>query len=228
MKTTGKCGKIVLMKKEKADNIISRLALAYPDAKPELEYSTPFELLVAVILSAQCTDKRVNVVTRKLFEVCDTPGKMLALSQTELEEYIRSCGLYRTKAAHILSACRDIEEKFGGKVPETREELTTLAGVGRKTANVVYSVAFGGEAIAVDTHVFRVSRRLGLSDADTPFGVEKSLNELIDGKMRAKAHHYLIFHGRRCCTARSPACEKCCVSDLCENPVMPSEKSEKK
>lgn len=207
------------MKKEKADKIIQRLSLAYPDAKPELEYSTPFELLVAVILSAQCTDKRVNVVTRELFKDYDTPARMLTLEKSQLEEYIKSCGLYRMKAEHILSACKDIEEKFGGKVPETQQELTTLAGVGRKTANVVYSVAFGGEAIAVDTHVFRVSNRLGLSNATTPLGVEKSLNELIDGNMRAKVHHYLIFHGRRCCKARSPECEKCCVRNLCENKI---------
>ena len=207
------------MEKVKADKIISRLAEEYPDAKPELIYSTPFELLVAVILSAQCTDKRVNVVTKKLFEKYDTPEKMLTLSTEQLERCIKSCGLYRTKAAHILSACKDIVEKFDGKVPETREELTTLAGVGRKTANVVYSVAFGGEAIAVDTHVFRVSRRIGFSTATTPFGVEKSLNELVDGSERCKVHHYLIFHGRRCCKARAPECENCCIRDMCENPV---------
>ena len=204
------------MDKLKADKIISALAVAYPDARPELEFSSSYELLVAVILSAQCTDKRVNIVTKELFKDYNTPEKMLTLSVDELGEKIKSCGLYRSKAAHILSASRDIVEKFGGKVPETQKELKTLAGVGQKTANVVYAVAFGGEAIAVDTHVFRVSNRLGLAESDNVTDTEKSLNKLIDRHLWSKAHHYLIYHGRQVCKAIKPDCENCCVSSLCE------------
>lgn len=204
------------MDKLKADKIISALAAAYPDARPALEFSSPYELLVAVILSAQCTDKRVNIVTKELFKDYNTPEKMLTLSVGELGEKIKSCGLYRSKAAHILSASRDIVEKFGGKVPETQKELKTLAGVGQKTANVVYAVAFGGEAIAVDTHVFRVSNRLGLAESDNVTDTEKSLNKLIDRHLWSKAHHYLIYHGRQVCKAIKPDCENCCVSSLCE------------
>lgn len=204
------------MDKHKADKIISALAAAYPDARPALEFSSPYELLVAVILSAQCTDKRVNIVTKELFKDYNTPEKMLTLSVEELGEKIKSCGLYRSKAAHILSASKDIVEKFGGKVPETQKELKTLAGVGQKTANVVYAVAFGGEAIAVDTHVFRVSNRLGLAESDNVTDTEKSLNRLIDRHLWSKAHHYLIYHGRQVCKAIKPDCENCCVSFLCE------------
>lgn len=204
------------MDKHKADKIISALAAAYPDARPALEFSSPYELLVAVILSAQCTDKRVNIVTKELFKDYNTPEKILTLSVDELGEKIKSCGLYRSKAAHILSASKDIVEKFGGKVPETQKELKTLAGVGQKTANVVYAVAFGGEAIAVDTHVFRVSNRLGLAESDNVTDTEKSLNNLIDRHLWSKAHHYLIYHGRQVCKAIKPDCENCCVSSLCE------------
>lgn len=204
------------MDKLKADKIISALAAAYPDARPALEFSSPYELLVAVILSAQCTDKRVNIVTKELFKDYNTPEKMLTLSVGELGEKIKSCGLYRSKAAHILSASKDIVEKFGGKVPESQKELKTLAGVGQKTANVVYAVAFGGEAIAVDTHVFRVSNRLGLAESDNVTDTEKSLNRLIDRHLWSKAHHYLIYHGRQVCKAIKPDCENCCVSSLCE------------
>lgn len=204
------------MDKLKADKIISALAAAYPDARPALEFSSPYELLVAVILSAQCTDKRVNIVTKELFKDYNTPEKMLTLSVGELGEKIKSCGLYRSKAAHILSASKDIVEKFGGKVPESQKELKTLAGVGQKTANVVYAVAFGGEAIAVDTHVFRVSNRLGLAESDNVTDTEKSLNRLIDRHLWSKAHHYLIYHGRQVCKAIKPDCENCCVSALCE------------
>lgn len=215
------------MDKKKADEILKRLAIAYPDAKPELAYGSPFELLIAVILSAQCTDKRVNVVTERLFKDYNTPEKMLTLSREELENIIKSCGLYRSKAAHILSACSDIVGRFGGNVPETLEGLRTLAGVGRKTANVVYSVAFGGQVIAVDTHVFRVSNRLGLASAKTPEKTELALNAVIDADMRGKAHHYLIFHGRRVCSAQSPACASCPVADLCENKPSENKKARK-
>ena len=183
---------------------LDELSSLYPDAQPALHFESPYELLVAVILSAQCTDERVNKVTAVLFKNYDTPEKMLTLSQSELEKYIFSCGFYHNKSAHILSASRDIIEKFGGEVPDSLEKLRTLAGVGRKTANVVYAVAFGGNAIAVDTHVFRVSNRLGIAEGKTPEKVEDGLREAIPEELWSKAHHYLIYHGRRVCTRRSP------------------------
>ena len=195
---------------------ISTLAALYPDAKPALKYGTPYQLLVAVVLSAQCTDERVNIVTEKLFSIAPTPEKMALLSQEELEKYIYSCGFYRMKAAHILSATRDILEKFNGQVPDTLESLITLAGVGRKTANVVYSVAFGGDAIAVDTHVFRVSNRLGLAKGKTPEEVEKGLQKAIEKSLWSKAHHYLIYHGRRVCHSQKPSCQTCALQSLCD------------
>ena len=164
------------MDKNTSEKILAELERLYPDAKPALQYKSPYELLVAVILSAQCTDERVNKVTDVLFKNYNTPEKMLTLSQEELEKYIFSCGFYRNKAAHILSASRDIMEKFAGEVPSSHDDLKKLAGVGQKTANVVYAVAFGGDAIAVDTHVFRVSNRLGLAHANTPEKTEAQLN----------------------------------------------------
>ena len=199
----------------------------YPDAKPALHYSSPYELLVAVILSAQCTDERVNKVTAVLFEKHNTPRSMLALSQKELENYIYSCGFYRMKAEHILSASKDILEKFGGEVPNTIEALMSLAGVGKKTANVVYSVAFGGDAIAVDTHVFRVSNRLGLAKGDTPLAVEAGLNKAIPKEDWSKAHHWLIYHGRRVCHSQKPNCEGCALNRLCDYAKAPPKKSAK-
>lgn len=204
------------MTKEKALRICDALEKLYPDAKPALEFATPYELLVAVVLSAQCTDERVNKVTQKLFAVADTPEKMLGLSQSELEGYIYSCGFYHAKAEHILSASMDIVEKFGGQVPDTRESLQTLAGVGRKTANVVYSVAFGGNAIAVDTHVFRVANRTGLGKGKDPAAVEKSLMRAIPEEKWSKMHHCLIWHGRQICHSRSPMCVGCGINALCE------------
>ncbi len=188
----------------------------YPDAKPALHYTTAYELLVAVVLSAQCTDERVNKVTKVLFEKYSTPEAMLTLSQTELERYIFSCGFYRMKAAHILSASKDILEKFGGEVPDTVEKLMSLAGVGKKTANVVYSVWFGGDAIAVDTHVFRVSNRLGLAKGETPEEVEKGLNKSIPRGAWSKAHHWLIWHGRRVCHSQKPNCGECTLCAVCD------------
>ena len=195
---------------------LGELAQLYPDAKPALHYTTPYELLVAVILSAQCTDERVNIVTAKLFEKYSTPESMVTLSQKELEKYIFSCGFYRMKAEHILSASRDILEKFNGEVPSTVEELMTLAGVGKKTANVVYAVAFGGAAIAVDTHVFRVSNRLGLAKGKDPLEVEKGLCKAIPKEDWSKAHHWLIYHGRRVCHSQRPDCGNCTLSGLCD------------
>lgn len=196
--------------------LLAELENLYPDAKPALRYETSYELLVAVVLSAQCTDERVNKVTEELFKGYNTPEKMVTLSQSELERKIYSCGFYRMKAEHILSASRDILEKFGGEVPGTLEELRTLAGVGRKTANVVYAVAFGGDAIAVDTHVFRVSNRLGLAHATTPEKTEDQLKEEIPQNQWSKAHHWLIYHGRRVCHSQRPDCAGCTLKPWCE------------
>lgn len=196
--------------------ILAELERLYPDARPALHYGTPYELLIAVILSAQCTDERVNKVTAELFKEHNTPEKMLTLSQEELEKYIFSCGLYRSKAAHILSASRDIVEKFGGEVPSEHKQLKSLAGVGQKTANVVYAVAFGGDAIAVDTHVFRVSNRLGLAHADTPEKTEQQLKQVIPQSDWSKAHHWLIFHGRRVCHSQKPDCMNCTLNKWCQ------------
>ena len=196
--------------------ILDELSTLYPDAQPALHFKSPYELLVAVILSAQCTDERVNKVTAVLFKNYDTPEKMLTLSQSELEKYIFSCGFYHNKSAHILSASRDIIEKFGGEVPDSLEKLRTLAGVGRKTANVVYAVAFGGNAIAVDTHVFRVSNRLGSAEGKTPEKVEDGLREAIPEELWSKAHHYLIYHGRRVCHSQKPDCINCTLKDYCK------------
>lgn len=204
------------MEQDKITNILQELARLYPDAAPALHFSTPYELLVAVILSAQCTDERVNKVTAELFKKHNTPQTMLELTQEELEKYIFSCGFYRNKAAHILSASRDILEKYNGEVPSEHAQLKTLAGVGQKTANVVYAVAFDGDAIAVDTHVFRVSNRLGIAKGKTPDKVEQGLNEAIPQNLWSKAHHYLIFHGRRVCHSQRPDCEGCTLKEWCE------------
>lgn len=204
------------MKTTDKKTALAILAQLYPDAKPALVYRTPYELLVAVVLSAQCTDERVNKVTSVLFQKYSTPQAMVTLSQKELETYIYSCGFYRMKAEHILSASQDILDKFGGEVPSTIEELTSLAGVGKKTANVVYSVAFGGAAIAVDTHVFRVSNRLGLAKGKTPGEVEAGLQKAIPKDEWSKAHHWLIYHGRRVCHSRKPDCENCALQSLCD------------
>ena len=210
------CYNAYVMKKIDKEKALAELASLYPDAKPALHYTTPYELLVAVVLSAQCTDERVNIVTAKLFEKYNTPEAMVTLSQKELEKYIFSCGFYRMKAEHILSASRDILERFGGEVPGTVEELMTLAGVGKKTANVVYSVAFGGQAIAVDTHVFRVSNRLGLAKGKTPLEVEENLYKVVPKENWSKAHHWMIYHGRRVCHSQKPACDTCTLSHLCD------------
>lgn len=188
----------------------------YPNAGCELNYSTPFELLVAVILSAQCTDKRVNKVTSTLFTKYSTPQSFADIPQETLENEIYTCGFYRNKAKNIINASREILLNFNGEVPDTVEQLLTLSGVGRKTANVVYSVAFGGEAIAVDTHVFRVSHRLGLSDAATPDKTELQLRECIPSQLWFSAHHLMIFHGRYTCSSQRPKCEACLLKNYCK------------
>lgn len=204
------------MKKIAKQSALAELERLYKGAKPALKFRTPYELLVAVILSAQCTDARVNIVTEKLFENYSTPKAMCTLTQKELEQYIFSCGFYRMKAEHILSASKDILEKFEGEVPKTVAELQTLAGVGKKTANVVYSVAFGGDAIAVDTHVFRVSNRLGLAKGNTPEKVEEGLQKAIPKKDWSKAHHWLIYHGRLVCHSQKPDCKQCTLKEYCD------------
>jgi len=204
------------MDNTKVKGVLDELARLYPDAVPALKFNSAYELLVAVILSAQCTDERVNKVTAVLFEKHNTPEKMITLTQEELEKFIFSCGFYRNKAAHILSASRDILDKFGGEVPSTLEKMRTLAGVGQKTANVVYSVWFGGDAIAVDTHVFRVSNRLGISEGKTPAKVEEGLRAVIPKELWSKAHHYLIYHGRRVCHSQKPDCTSCTLKEFCK------------
>ena len=202
------------MNKKTAKEIVEKLSGIFTD-RPALNFSTPYELLIAVILSAQCTDERVNKITAELFKEYNTPEKMLTLSQDGLEKYIFSCGLYKSKAEHILSASKDIIEKFGGNVPENIEDLRTLSGVGRKTANVVYSVAFKGAAIAVDTHVFRVSNRIGLVSAKNVLATEKGLMKILDKSDWSRAHHYLIYLGRSFCKAQKPSCENCPINGLC-------------
>ena len=204
------------MKQTDKNLALAELEKLYYDAKPALKFTSPYELLVAVILSAQCTDERVNKVTEILFQRHNTPQTMLLLTQPQLEKYIFSCGFYRMKAEHILSASKDIIEKFNGEVPNTVEDLMRLAGVGKKTANVVYSVAFGGDAIAVDTHVFRVSNRLGLAKGNTPLEVEAGLNKAIPKSDWSKAHHWLIYHGRRVCHSQRPDCETCTLRGVCD------------
>lgn len=205
-----------MLTKKETKEVIDRLLRQYPDAKAGLNFSTPFELLIATILSAQCTDAQVNKTTAVLFKEYKTPEDFLKLSEEELGEMIKSCGFYKNKSKNILATCRLLVEKFNGQVPNTLEELMTLPGVGRKTANVVISNAFNIPAIAVDTHVFRVSNRIGIANSNNVIDTEKDLMENIDREMWSKAHHLLIFHGRKICKARNPLCHECPVADLCE------------
>ncbi len=204
------------MNKQTAQKIIERLSTKYSD-KPSLNYNTVYELLIAVLLSAQCTDKRVNEVTEKLFKVANTPEKMLTLTKEQLEKYIFACGLYRAKAEHVLSLSKDLIERFNGEVPDNLHDLQSLSGVGRKTANVVYAVGFNGQAIAVDTHVFRVSEKIGFTkNSKNPLQTEKALMKLLPKESWRKAHHYLIYLGRDTCKASKQDCERCVICDLCE------------
>lgn len=203
------------LNKKESKEVIDILLETYPDAKPELNYSNPFELLIATILSAQTTDVQVNKVTEKLFKDYKCPKDFLKLTEEELEEKIKSIGFHKNKSKNILATCKILVEKYNGLVPDTLEELMSLPGVGRKTANVVVSNAFGKPAIAVDTHVFRVSNRIGLANSDNVFDTEKDLMKTIDRNMWSKAHHLLIFHGRRICKARRPLCEKCPLTSYC-------------
>ena len=196
--------------------IFRRLQRANPAPTTELKHETPFELLVSVILSAQATDKSVNKATTELFRVANTPRQILALGARGLKRYIRTIGLYNTKAANILKTCRLLIERHRGQVPATREELQALPGVGRKTANVVLNTAFGHDTIAVDTHIFRVANRTGLAPGRNVRTVEDRLNEVVPARYRRHAHHWLILHGRYTCTARQPRCGACVIFDLCE------------
>lgn len=187
----------------------------YKDTKPALLYETPFELLVAVVLSAQCTDVRVNIITRRLFPKYSNPADMLSLGTEKLEPLIRDCGLYRAKAAHLIGLCKILVDKYHGEVPRSFEELVELPGVGRKTANVVMSIVFDIPAIAVDTHVFRVSNRLKLGIGKTPLEVEEKLMKVIPRDKWSSAHHWLIWHGRKICKARNPWCYECKLQEVC-------------
>jgi len=191
------------------------LRAANPEPRSELEYATPYQLLVAVVLSAQATDKGVNLATRKLFPVAGTPEAIAALGEAGLEEFIRTIGLYRTKAKNVVALSRILLERHGGRVPGTREELEALPGVGRKTANVVLNVAFGEPTMAVDTHIFRVANRTGLAPGKDPLQVERKLLEVVPAEFRRHAHHWLILHGRYVCLARSPKCGGCPVYGPC-------------
>ena len=204
------------MNQEKRREIFARLSRANPTPKSELEYSTSFELLVAVILSAQATDKGVNIATRRLFRDADTPRKILALGVDGLIEYIKTIGLYRAKAKHIMATCQILIDQHGGEVPRTREALERLPGVGRKTANVIMNVAFGEPTIAVDTHIFRVANRTGIAPGKNVDIVERKLLKFVPEEFRLHAHHWLILHGRYVCKARKPDCPGCIVADLCE------------
>lgn len=204
------------MNKKTALDIINILGTMYPEAKCELNFHTAYELLIATMLSAQCTDARVNIVTEDLFEEYYTPERMIILTEEEIQEKIKSCGLYKTKGKNILATSKILIENYGGKVPGDIVELQKLPGVGRKTANVVVSNAFGIPAIAVDTHVFRVSNRIGLANGTTPEKVEEQLMKALPRDKWSDSHHYLIWHGRRTCKARKPECEDCGVRDYCK------------
>lgn len=204
------------MNKSQRILFFQRLQKANPHPKTELEYSTPFELLIAVLLSAQATDVSVNLATRRLFSIANTPAKMLALGEEELIPFIARIGLYKTKAKHVIATCRMLIEQHNSQVPHDRASLEALPGVGRKTANVILNTAFGEPTIAVDTHIFRVGNRTGLAAGDTVDKVEKKLMKNVPEEFKQHAHHWLILHGRYTCKARKPLCWNCMVVDLCD------------
>ncbi len=204
------------MNQRTLQELFERFKAANPHPTTELEHRSPFELLIAVILSAQATDKGVNLATRGLFAIADTPEKMLGLGLEGLREHIKTIGLYQTKSRHIIETCRRLIERHHGNVPRTREELEALPGVGRKTANVILNTAFHEPVIAVDTHIFRVSNRTGIAPGKTVLEVEKALMQAVPKPFRQDAHHWLILHGRYVCKARKPDCPACLIRDLCE------------
>ncbi|HAE61409.1 MAG TPA: endonuclease III [Eubacteriaceae bacterium] len=203
------------LNKKDINEVLKLLKKEYGHAGPMLNFTTPFELLIATVLSAQCTDVRVNKVTQELYEIANTPEGILQMGEKKLIDTIKSCGLYQTKSKNILSLCEILVNEHGSKVPESMNELISLPGVGRKTANVVMSNAFGIPAIAVDTHVFRVSNRIGLASSKNVSSTENDLMKNIPKKMWSEAHHWLIFHGRQICSARSPKCDKCFLTNYC-------------
>ena len=214
------------MKKDAIEAFFATLQAANPTPETELQYDSPFELLAAVLLSAQATDIGVNKATRKLFPVANTPQAILDLGIEGLESYIKTIGLYRSKAKHLMAACRMLVDLHGGEVPRQRAELEALPGVGRKTANVVLNVAFGEPTMAVDTHIFRVGNRTGLAPGKTPLAVELKLEKRVPAAYRLHAHHWLILHGRYICVARKPKCWECAVSAYCDfKPKTPASKS---
>ena len=204
------------MNNTKRYEIMKRLAAIRPNPKSELEYSNPFELLVAVVLSAQATDKSVNLATRKLYPVANTPEAIVRLGVEGLTPYIKTIGLYRNKAKHVVALSQKLLDEFGGIVPDDRQSLESLPGVGRKTANVVLNVAFGHPTIAVDTHIFRVSNSTGFAPGKTPEEVEKKLLKFVPTEFKKDSHHWLLLHGRYCCKATKPECAACPILDLCE------------
>ena len=210
------------MKRADIDQFFRRLAAVNPAPKTELDHDTPYTLLVAVVLSAQATDVSVNKATAELFKAADTPGAMAALGEERMRGYIKTIGLYNSKARNIIALSRDLLEKHGGRVPGTRAALEALPGVGRKTASVVLNGAFGEPTIAVDTHVFRVANRTGLARGKTPRAVEDRLARVVAKQWRQHAHHWLILHGRYVCKARKPECPRCAVRDLCAYPAKES------
>lgn len=202
--------------KEELHEIFRRFSVQRPEPKGELAHVNPFTLVVAVALSAQATDAGVNKATKELFRIADTPEKMLALGEEKVGDHIRTIGLWRNKAKNVIALSRKLVDEFGGEVPKTREELVTLPGVGRKTANVVMSMAFGIPTMAVDTHIFRIANRIGLAPGKTPDEVEENLLRVIPDEYLYHAHHWLILHGRYTCKARKPECEACVIADLCK------------
>lgn len=204
------------MNAAKRREIFLRLQAVNPHPTTELEHASPFELLVAVILSAQATDKSVNLATRELFPVANTPQKIVDLGEDELRGYVQRIGLYQTKSKHIIQMCGILLEQHDGQVPQTREALEALPGVGRKTANVILNTAFGQPTIAVDTHIFRISNRIGLAPGKDVQEVEKKLLKFVPDEFKLDAHHWFILHGRYTCVARKPKCGECVIQDLCE------------
>ena len=200
------------------EEIFRRFSIQRPEPKGELEHVNPFTLVVAVALSAQATDAGVNKATRALFKVADTPQKMLDLGEERVRDYIKTIGLFRNKAKNVIALSQRLVDVYGGEVPKTREELVTLPGVGRKTANVVLSMAFGIPTMAVDTHIFRIANRIRLAPGKTPDEIENKLMRIIPKQYLFHAHHWLILHGRYCCKARKPECERCVIADICKSP----------
>lgn len=206
---------MTLLSEAEICDVMERFKARNPEPKSELRWSSPFTLLVAVVLSAQATDKSVNIATEALYKVADTPQKILALGEEGLIPYIKSIGLYKSKAKHVIGLCQKLLDDFGGQVPHSREELMSLPGVGRKTANVVLNVVWGEHTMPVDTHLLRICPKIGLAEGKSPEAVEQSLLARIPDEYMEHAHHWLILHGRYICTARNPKCDECFLNDIC-------------